>query len=473
MTIFSTMALAAAALLSFAASADEVLRIRSLSTPPASAEPQVVGLKALTATAGNTNIVFVHGIGWTQERGASEFGDDLVKAVAKGYPDAKARTSEATCTTSSLDGAQARRGKTNGLLLRRSVASTAPARLQTDDPQFSLPLDAVGCLDRVVVDVAPNRTVSIYRLLWDDAMWNGAEWFFMGYDDPVPVIDGRKAVPAGYEDVDGLRASLNSQLKNSVITYGLADAALYMSPVGALMREGVAAAICAAVSGTLDEMLRRGPTASMADLCARAPVRKEPLLLMSHSLGSRILFDTVRSDLTPLLADRIAAGTLNSAIELHMLANQLPLVALGRVGDVRSKEVIPGKTVRLVAYSEVNDLLTYELVPYFEHMYYTRCYGLGAPTNGCVEAADQAYANRGASFHRDEPARRALAGTLGFDVVDIRLRFAPNKIPFVAALKDPGVAHSGHLASDSAVSILLCGVQDGQPRSPLSACREQ
>lgn len=124
--------------------------------------------------------------------------------------------------------------------------------------------------------------------------------------------------------------------------------------------------------------------------------------------------------------------------------------------DARSRERIPGKSVRIVAYSEVNDLLTYELVPYFEHLYYTCCYGLDESTTGCVETTDKEYKMRGESFHKDEAARCALTRSLGVEAVDVRLRFAGDKIPLNYALKDPGRGHSGHLTNESALSVLLC-----------------
>lgn len=450
---------------------DEVLRIRSLGTQT---NPSVVsevggvfdGLKLLTEQAQNTNIVFVHGIGWTQERGSSQFGDELLKAILRGYPGATMRTNKYTCGTSALDGRRENTNEKRGLL----VFTPEISPLVSDDPNFLVSVRELGCLDRTVVDISKGKSITIYKLLWDDSMWNSAEWFHMGYDDPVPTVDGKKVSNNGYDDPDQIRAKLNSQLKNSLVTYGLTDAALYMSPVGKLMREGVQAAICAALSDSLEAALAKGPEASATELCNYAPKSKAPLMLMSHSLGSRVVFDAVISDLSSILAARIAEGASNHGIELHMFANQIPLIGVGRLGEKRSSQRIYGKSIRVVAYSEINDLLTYELVPYFEQMYYVRCYGAKASESTCTAAADVELVKRRGSFFGNSESRRQLISDLGFDVIDVRLKFAPNQIFIYPGLKNPSIAHSGHMNSDSVLSMFLCGAEKGRPKISLPMC---
>jgi hypothetical protein len=449
---------------------DEVLRIRSLSTQSDplnvnEVDGMVDGLKHLTEHANNTNIVFVHGIGWTQERGSKQFGDELLAALLRGYPGAIMRSDNYTCGTSTLDGRPQPQNGKRGLRIEMS----APPSLVSDDPNFSISVVELGCLDRTVIDLPKGKTITIYKFLWDDSMWGSAEWYHLGYDDPLPEIDGKKLGHAGYDDPDVLRAKLNSELKNSVVTYGLADAALYMSPVGKAMREGVQAAICTALNDSLESALANGRAAFSVDLCAVPPKAKAPLLLMSHSLGSRIVFDTVISDLSPTLAARIVEGTSNPTIEIHMFANQIPLVGIGRLGDSRTKQRIAGKSLRVVAYSEINDLLTYELVPYFEQLYYVRCYGEPRHSTCKLDQPNE-LAKRSIGFFGDLEARRQLVSDLGFDVVDVRLRFAGNKVAVYPGLKDPSIAHSGHMTSRSVLEILFCGVEKGRPRRQLSDC---
>lgn len=451
-------------------STDKLLRIRSLNTdtdPRNSSESlgDFAGLKPLTATALNTNVVFIHGIGWTQEKGhekgSSQFGDDLLRALSRAYPGSKKIDNKYECPTSSLLGRTERRGPHNGLTIIRS-SELKP--LLTDDPELQLLPREIGCLDRTVVTIGEGRTITVYRLLWDDAVWNGVEWHHMGYDDPIPTDEhGDKVAHDGYDDPDRLRASVNSQLKNSVVTYGLVDAALYMGPVGELLREGAEAAICVALSDSFEEARTASGEAKSHELCAKASGKKAPLLLVAHSLGSRILFDTIHTNLTGTLASRMSEGISNDEVELHMLANQLPLVGVGRLGQPRSNGRIPGKSLKLVAYSEINDLLTYELVPYFEHLYHVRCYGATAAASGCTQSAEDEYRSRAKSFFKTSGARKRLVKDLGFDVVDVRVQFAPNKFFIYSGLKDPAIAHSGHLESDTVLTLMFCGAKDGKP----------
>ncbi|MGN5753749.1 hypothetical protein ACNQO8_00780 [Acinetobacter calcoaceticus] len=439
---------------------DKVLRIRSIGTitnPSVGSENNgnITGLKALTDNAKNTNIVLIHGIGWTQEQSNKRFGDDLVNVILMNYKGAT-KTSEVECPNSTIDGKQSSK-KQQGLTIYSSLTDKGEF-LSTDDPKLSIKPYELGCLDKVVINVGQEKTITIYRFLWDDAMWNSIEWKQIGYDDTLPP----NAAFTGLDDPNKLRANLNARLKESIVTYGFSDAAMYMSPVGAKMREGVQAALCVALSNSFDTLFAKekggseGKQIRADEMCANTPTPKSPLLLISHSLGSRIAFDTLKTDLSDVLAKKIEEGVSNDTIELHMLANQLPLIGLGRMGAQRSANKIYGKNLRLVAYSEINDLLTFELVPYFEQMCYTR----GDSKNRC-NIRDSG---------KNDLNRKLLVNDLGFDAVDIRLTFAPNLFKFYSGFKDPKIAHSGYLMSSSAVNILLCGVNNGKPNKIDGKC---
>lgn len=432
---------------------DKVLRIRSLNTitNPSVKEDQngnVAGLKALTDSAKNTNIVLIHGIGWTQEQSNKRFGDDLVNVILMNYKGAK-KASEVECPSSTIDGKQSSKTQ-QGLTIYSSFTEKGEF-LSTDDPKLSIRPYELGCLDKVVINLEQEKTITIYRFLWDDAMWNSIEWEQIGYDDTLPP----NAAFTGLDDPNKLRANLNARLKESIVTYGFSDAAMYMSPVGAKMREGVQAALCVALSNSFDTLFAKekggagGKQIRADEMCANTPTSKSPLLLISHSLGSRIAFDTIKTDLSDVLEKQIEAGVSNNTIELHMLANQLPLIGLGRMGTKRSTNKIYGKNLTLVAYSEINDLLTFELVPYFEQMCYTR----QDEKNKC----NIRYSGE------NDLNRKSLFNDLGFDAVDIRLTFAPNLFKLYSGFKNPKIAHSGYLMSRCAVNILLFGVKDGKP----------
>jgi hypothetical protein len=457
------------------ASDDQILRIRSLGTVT---NPQVrsesdggfLGIHQLVQLSSNTNILLVHGIGWTQERSDSQFGDDFIEVVLKTYGGKKIESSE-PCKTSTLDNVDSdSQTPSQGL----KVVSDYEESYVTDDNVLKLYTQEIGCLDKVVIDIGfDKKTITVYRFLWDDAMWNNVEWTHMGYDDPIPIDKrtGKKFDFAGYDDPDELRAKYNSQLKNSVITYGLTDAAMYIGPIGKIMREGVQAAMCATIANSLPSLSSNKKTATAAELCATQPAIKDSFAIISHSLGSRIVFDVLRTDLTPLLAERIKNNTANSDIEVYMLANQIPLVGVGRLGDARSITKILSKKLKFIGVSEINDLLTYELVPYFEHMYYVRCYGAFSSANdkalaGCSDAAGDDYKGRRTSFYKDTEERRRLIEGLGFDVVDVRAKFATNLFPVYNGFIDPSSAHSGYFTSRSVGNMIFCGAKDGRPNEP-------
>lgn len=431
---------------------DKVLRIRSIETitnPSIDKEQNgtVIGLKALTDNAMNTNIVLIHGMGWTQESSdEKKFGEDLINAILDKYPRAQ-RVSSGGCSISSLDG-RSSSDNNNGL----KIYSSNENLFSTDDPKLSIKPGMLGCLDRVSIKLEQGKTITVYRFLWDDAMWDRFEWRQIGYDDRLPS----NTAFTGYDNLDKLRATYNAKFKNAIVTYGFADASLYMGPVGSALREGVQGAICVAISNSFDSAKAKIQVRAN-ELCSAQPTSKSPLLLMSHSLGSRLAFDTLTTDLSETLSKQIEAGTSNNTIELHMLANQLPLIGLGRMGENRSKSKIQGKNLKFVAYSEINDLLTYELVPYFEQMCYTR-------------EGESADSRCNKIYSENDPIRKNLSKELGFDAVDVRLSFAPNLVSFYSGFKNPSIAHIGYLQSTAALNVLFCGVSNGIPNGNSSNC---
>lgn len=432
---------------------DEVLRIRSVETltnPSIETEQDgtVIGLKALTNNAVNTNIVLIHGMGWTQDSSdEKEFGEDLINAILHKYPKSNRASVNEGCPSSKLDAASPE--NKYGL----EIYSSNEMHFSTDDPKLSPKSGKLGCLDKVLIKLDQGKTITVYRFLWDNAMWDRFESRQMGYDDELPP----NTAFSGNDNLDKLRAKYNAKLKNAIVTYGFSDASLYMGSVGVALREGVQGAICVAITNSFDiaKANKEVKQHRANELCSVKPTSKSPLLLMSHSLGSRLAFDTLTTDLSKELSEQIEAGTSNNTIELHMLANQLPLVGLGRMGANRSKYKIQGKNLKFVAYSEINDLLTYELVPYFEQMCYMR-------ENDAIKC--------NLTYSKSDPIRKNLSNELGFDAVDVRLNFAPNLVSFYSGLKNPGIAHSGYLRSAAALNVLFCGVSNGTPNGKDSNC---
>lgn len=248
------------------------------------------------------------------------------------------------------------------------------------------------------------------------------------------------------------------------------------------MREAVEAASCAVIAehsgaaarfADLDAAVRNGGTArsglhfTAEQACSGSGAGDSGVAFgfVTHSLGSRVAFDVFTQDMTPAL-NGMLQRTANRTVEIYMLANQIPLIGVGRVAPARERSrMVRHRALRIVAVSEINDLLTYELVPYFEHLYAYRCHS-AFPAAGCSGNGEIEATRRKQLLASDDKTRNDLVGELGFDVVDVRVRFAPNfKGVFTPDFKDPEAAHSDHMRHRAVLDALVCGVEEGRARS--------
>ncbi len=209
------------------------------------------------------------------------------------------------------------------------------------------------------------------------------------------------------------RAKLNAKAKDKLVDDCLPDALIYQGVARDTIQRRMAQAILHATEG--------------------APPQA-PLLVLSSSLGSKILFDTL------LRMGSEAQHTIERMAYLVMAANQIPLLALAdqhaaadagsaiaaaAQGDSlhavlrkRSAPVLPRSSVQrlsLVAFSDPNDLLTYTL------------------------------------------ERERYAG-LGVDVVNVLVSNAPT---WLGLLERPDGAHVNYLLNPDVARMVACG----QPRS--------
>lgn len=477
------LAVLVAALLGACAHPDQLLRVRSLREPYDAATDRhsngsFQGLERVAnfAQHNNLNLLFVHGIGWTQRDGPQGFGLDWVKALSDAYGVALPRPDpDSLCQTSGQG--QALQGQMRSASGGLRLVQAAPSAHVTDDPLHVVRSQELGCLDRIHLPLGEGRSITVYRFFWDDSMWDAYQARHLGYDDPVPIAHGIKKHTPGQEDIDVLRTPINAHLKNQLVTYGLSDAALYLGPVGASMREGVRGALCAAALGL---PLSRSTVREAGALCHEPVNQQQPLAVMAHSLGSRIVFDVLHTDVHPDLAALLPAAVSNREIEVYMLANQLPLIGLGRMGQPRSAVRLHPTHLKLVAVSELDDPLTYELVPYFEALYAQRCAsqpavasrpGPGAQVEPCADGGSKGYRERIDALAKTPPVREQLVRSLGFDVLDVRVRFAA---PVAAGLgwlaKDPHRAHSDYMNSTQVQQAVMCGADNGHVRRVSEGC---
>jgi len=189
------------------------------------------------------------------------------------------------------------------------------------------------------------------------------------YDDaPAPGEDRNERFP--YE-----RAKLNKQLKQTLMNRCLIDAVVYAGPNGDRIREWVKGQVCEGLGGSTSAgqcRLRSGP----------AP----RTVLVAESLGSKLLFDALRSIWDDNSSRRQAATEQFASVQsVFLLANQIPLLdaadrpattikaagagagtldflsvlAEPRQPTVKSAVELPD--LQVTAFTDPNDLLSYRL----------------------------------------------------------------------------------------------------------------
>jgi len=176
---------------------------------------------------------------------------------------------------------------------------------------------------------------------------------YLGYDSPsvTPPPGGMSApcveAPDGHvEDIKSPPARLlvDRMVKEQVFDRNLADAILYAGSYGALMEKAVAEALCHAVTHTPDDRACAWPP----------PVESPPgYFFVTHSLGSRIIYDTILNLLgvtsgarpnpfgSPKDPEPFVSQMLAQTKAFYMMANQLAMLGLANLPtDARSDELL-------------------------------------------------------------------------------------------------------------------------------------
>jgi len=414
-------------------------------TQPDPAEVSFKGLEFLADTISGqvkprVNIIYLHGIGWTEDPGADALGQEFLDGIARAY-DIESQVSAAGKCLDDASGPE----RPNDDLLYISSPITKDGggiRFETAIPGTYLELDRLACIDRHALDVSDTLDVIVYRIFWDDTFWNGLQFAHLGQDDT-------RGASAAFAN---LRRRFNRDLKDELVNYGISDAVMYLGPAGKTIRSAVRGAICAAA---LDaggySFARQGLNVSYAttcDLAQNTSIERNRFAFVSESLGSKITYDLLRNALTdgadgPL--DDLTRGS-----EIYMLANQMPLLSLSDISEdtslTRAAPVLSdGERPTIIAVSEVNDFLTYEIVPFLKQLW-------------------SRTTHQDTRDFEDVSLRAEIARRIGFDVIDLRVLYADPSIPFVGSLVDPLQAHKEHANEPEIIRLILCGMADGTVR---------
>ena len=237
------------------------------------------------------------------------------------------------------------------------------------------------------------------------------------------------------------RAAINGLIKTGVINDGLGDATLYLGSYQTVMRRGVMMGLCAFLDG-----------AFVNDRCIPTATAHGPVALISESLGSYMLFDAIEG-LNRGHADLPAGEPLFSRLRLfYMFANQIPLLELAelkprpgapaaapsiesaklnafldrvrRWRETRAArpptgvgpEAAPPEPLEIVAFTDPNDLLSYELS--------RRNYRLAGEDPHAFETSNVLY---------------------------------PNATAWLGLFADPLTAHTGYSDDPEVLDLVACG----------------
>ena len=381
------------------------------------------------------NIMYMHGIGWTEDRSKEQLANSFIIGLAEAYGlEVKENYISSLCGESDYDQREANQ---DFIYIRNQT----PEYFETIIPGQQLRLDQLVCMDRTILQIGDNLEFAVYRVFWDEIFWNELQFAHVGQDDNQ----------GSSQAFAGLRRKYNRILKDDLVNYGFSDAVMYLGPAGAQIRRAVKGAMCSAALDAAGLSLeRQGASVSQQNICATADntsLELNQFAFVTESLGSKIMFDLMQDaqqDGADTAIDELIAGS-----EVYMLANQLALLSLSDLS--MTPRVIPPPSAstadrpRLVAMSEINDFLTYELIPFIEQIH-KRSFSNGYATGGFLSVEE----------------RKEIIEKIGFDMVDVRLEFADKLVPILKGLVDPKDAHSGHASEAAVMRLILCGAKNGQ-----------
>ena len=381
------------------------------------------------------NIIYLHGIGYVENPEDAPLANAFIRGVADAYDnDVEKKSVASQC---------GRDDKDEDIRLSNSIriSDTKVRNYKTTLPGSTIKLTDLACMDRQVLEVSDNIEYVIYRVFWDDIFWERLQAPHVGQDALGSKKQGRLA---------SLRRKYNGQLKDKLVNYGFSDAVLYLGPAGEQIRDAVRGAMCsAALDASGFGFSAQGPRVNHADICQVAALQNieaAPFAFVTESLGSKVAFDIIRDAMTDgrgNIYDDMIKGT-----QFFMLANQVPLLSLSdisetarRVPEPYSEEDRP----TIIAMSEINDFLTYELVPFYRNLLSRSL----RETDGEIDISQ-------------ESERARLIDLLGFNVIDMRVEFAEPLFPLVNSFVDPLFAHNGHVKQPEIIAYMLCGAKAGQ-----------
>ncbi len=384
------------------------------------------------------NVFYLHGIGWTENPDDDALAGDFLGGIAQAY----GRTVEGQIVKSTCGDTKKDQNKAAAQTQHIFITTPEPKYYDSALPGSKLKLDELVCMDKQVLDIDETLEFVVYRIFWDDIFWNKLQFPHVGQDD----------AQGSSRPFAKLRRKYNRRLKDELVNYGFSDAVMYLGPAGAEIRNAVRGAMCSAALDAAGFSFQQQSHAvnyeQACRLASNTSIQTNQFAFIAESLGSKITFDVLREALTDnqdTIHDEMIKGS-----EIYMLANQLALLSLSdlsETGTAIAPPAPPSLRPKIIAMSELNDFLTYEIIPFMEQLW-----------KRSARTGQKAHFN-------DLAVREQISRDLGFNIVDMRMEFADKLIPILKGFVDPLQAHGGHEREPELMLYILCGAETGNRRS--------
>jgi hypothetical protein len=226
-----------------------------------------------------------------------------------------------------------------------------------------------------------TREIIFYEMIWSNIIEE--EKSLLKYDDSGAYT---------YK-----RADLNNMMKSFLNSHA-PDPMIYMGEKQEPILRTVGQSLCWMFSSDWEDLADHQHTFCNASnqLSLSEGLEKNDFAIFTHSLGSRIIIDalqavavqsqggsygSVKEDMREYPgARKLLASLQKEELPIFMLANQLPLLQLGRKNPEVTEQIEdycteegPNyhkrlfKELKIMAFSDPNDILSYEITPLFAH----------------------------------------------------------------------------------------------------------
>jgi len=123
------------------------------------------------------NIVYIHGIGWTENANNSELGNSFLKGIAEAYDGVDQNNfvvNRCRLKYHDID---------EGELDHTFIETSTPVYYETGLAGSALSVKKLACMDKQVLQTTQDIEFVVYRVFWDEAFWKALQAPHIGYDD--------------------------------------------------------------------------------------------------------------------------------------------------------------------------------------------------------------------------------------------------------------------------------------------------